>query len=287
MALNSTNTPELTAEQVSTILTQPLERESVFLNAGPQVFDTAGPLRIPALPDTKADTLTFVGQGEKIPEADYDFNEAQLMPSTMKAVKVLTKFSNELARQAVVSLDAALQARMVADVAAKIDAQFLSATGDGVSTPKGLFAWAGTQSVTVKGALTLDAILDAQGLALASHVNPDGLTLFIRPEDFMAVRRQKDGDGRYLVQPDAQAGGLVVPLLGAKVMVSTAVPTGRAALVDMTKVAVARDVAPEVKLLDQTFGEYDQQAIRVVTRMDVAPLKPSAVVTFSGVGSAA
>lgn len=286
MALDSINTPELTAEQVSTILTQPLEQESRFLAAGPQIYDTAGPLRIPALPDSNAAALTFVGQGELIPEADYDFGEAQLMPSTMRAVKVLTRFSNELARQSVVSLDAALQARLVADVAAKIDAQFLGATGDGVTTPRGLFAWTGVQDVPVTGDLTLDAILDAQGLALAAHVNPDGLTLFVRPEDFMAIRSQKDNDGRYLVQPDAQAGGLVVPLLGASVQVSAHVPVGRAALVDMSKVAVARDVAPEVKVLDQTFGEYDQQAIRVVTRVDVAPLKPSAVVTFTGIGSA-
>ena len=287
MAQDTQNTNELTREEVATILTQPLEQESVFLSVAQHIYDTAGPLRIPALPDSKATALAFVGENEKIPEQDYDFGEVQLLPSTMKSVKVLTKFSNELARQSVVSIDSALQARLVADVAAKVDAQFLSASGDGITTPKGLFAWAGTQKVTVKGPLTVDGLLEAQGLALAAHVNPDALTLFIRPEDYMAIRGQKDGDGRYLLQPDARSGGLVVPVLGASVKVTDHVPSGRAALVDMSKVAVARDVAPSVKLLDQTFGDYDQQAIRVVTRMDAAPLKPSAVVTFTGVGSAA
>lgn len=287
MAQDTQNTSELTQEEVARILTAPLEQESVFLSVAQNIYDTAGPLRIPSLPDSKATALAFVGENEKIPEQDYDFGEVQLMPSTMKSVKVLTKFSNELARQSVVALDAALQARLVADVAAKVDAQFLSASGDGTTTPKGLFAWTGTQKVTVKGALTVDGLLQAQGLALAAHVNPDALTLFIRPEDYMAIRGQKDGDGRYLLQPDAQAGGLVIPVLGASVKVTDHVPSGRAALVDMSKVAVARDAAPAVKLLDQTFGDYDQQAIRVVTRMDAAPLKPSAVVTFSGLGSAA
>ena len=32
-----------------------------------------------------------------------------LLPSTMKTVKTITRFSNELARQSVVALDAALQ----------------------------------------------------------------------------------------------------------------------------------------------------------------------------------
>ena len=36
----------------------------------------------------------------------------------------------------------------------------------------------------------------------------------------------------------------------------------------MSKVAVARDTAPSVKILDQTFGNYDHQAIRVVARYE-------------------
>ena len=38
---------ELLAEQVSSLLVEPLEAESVVLAAGPRIFDTASPLRIP------------------------------------------------------------------------------------------------------------------------------------------------------------------------------------------------------------------------------------------------
>lgn len=288
MPVSTSNASELTAEQVQTLLVQPLEAQSQFLAAGPTIFDTNGsPVRVPKFPGSVADSLTFIGENEQIPEADPDFDEVQLLPSTMKSVKVLTRFSNELARQSVVALDKVLQDRLVADVAAKIDAQFLSAAGDGISTPKGLFAWEGVQELASTGALNVDSILEAQGLALGASVNTEGLTLFIRPEDYMALRGQKDGDGRYLVQPDAQAGGLVVPILGAKVAVSKHVPSGNAALVDMTQVAVARDVAPAVTLLDQTFGDFDQQAIRVVTRMDLGALNPEAVVKITGITAAA
>src|SRR5699024_5594491 len=75
-------------------------------------------------------------------------------------------------RQSFVSLDAALQARLVADVAAKVDAQLYSDAGDGVTTPRGMFAWEGTQDVAVGGALALDAILDGQAMALAANVDP-------------------------------------------------------------------------------------------------------------------
>lgn len=60
-----------------------------------------------------------------------------LLPSTMKSIKVLTRFSNELARQSVVALDAALEARLVRDVAATLDTQLFSDSGDGIATPKG------------------------------------------------------------------------------------------------------------------------------------------------------
>ena len=283
MAQTTINTTELTQEQVSSFLVAPLEEQSQFLAAGPKIFDTSNALRIPKLPTTQAEQLQFVGELEQIPEVDADFDEMHLLPSTMKSVKVLTRFSNELARQSIVALDSVLQQRLVADVAAKIDAQLLSDTGDGITTPRGLFAYQGTQDLPVDGALTLDAILEAQGLALGANVNPDGLTLFIRPEDYMGLRALKDGDNRYMVQPDATAGGLVVPLLGAKVAVSSRIPAGRAALVDMSQIAVARDVAPSVKILDQTFGDTDAQAIRVVTRMDADAMNPEAVITFSGV----
>jgi HK97 family phage major capsid protein len=57
----------------------------------------------------------------------------------------------------------------------------------------------------------------------------------------------------------------------------------RAALVDFSQIAVARDLAPSVKILDQTYGDYDQQAIRVVARYDAAPLNAQAVVALSGI----
>ena len=49
----------------------------------------------------------------------------------------------------------------------------------------------------------------------------------------------------------------------------------------MSKVVVARDVDAEVKILDQTFGDYDSVGIRVVTRYDVGPLQAKAVTVLT------
>ena len=288
MALASdTNATELTAEQVATVLVEPLAQKSVFLSAGPKIIDTAGPLRLPlgAAPTTPE----WYGQNEQIVDEDPTFDELSLLPSTMKSVKVLTRFSNELARQSVIALDAALRARLVTDVANVIDAQLLSASGDGITKPKGLFAYAGTQSVAVGGALSLDALIYAEGLALGAGVNPDGLAWVMRPREFTQLRLAKDTTDRYQLQPDPSRAGSFT-LLGHRVILSNrvpdttgATPTARAGLVDFSQIAVARDVAPSVKILDQTFGDFDQQAIRVVARYDAGPLDPKGIVALNGI----
>lgn len=284
MALNTTDAPELTREQVAAILTKPLEAASVFLAAGPRIFDTTGPLRVPGLPGpTDMSEVGWTGESELIPEVDAEFSEVQLLPSTMESVKVITRYSNELARQSVVSLEQTLRDRLVADVAAKLDAQFMGAAGDGVTAPAGLFAWDGVTDEDVAGALDPDVILEAQGVALARNLNPSSMTLFIRPEDYVSVRGLKDGDGRYLIAPDVSGTGLVVPILGARAVVTARVPEGRAALVDMSRVAVARDLAPTVKILTERYADYDQQAIRVVTRYDAGPINAAAVVALTGI----
>ena len=284
MALDTQVASELTQDQVSTILTQPLEQRSVFLAAGPTIFDTNGsPVRVPAAPGSEADALQWVGENELIPEVDPELGEMSLLPSTMKSVKTITRYSNELARQSIVSLDKVLQDRLVADVAGKLDAQFLSAEGDGITTPRGLFAYTGVQDVPVTGDFNVDTLLAAQGVALESNVDLNRLALFVRPGDLMALRGLKDADGRYLLQWDAtEAGGYRV--LGMNALVSAHVPEGRAAIADMSQIAVARDLAPTVKILTERYADYDQQAIRVVARYDAGPLNPAGIVTMSGIG---
>lgn len=289
MAVSTTTANELTAEQVQRILVQPLEDKSLFLASGPRIFDTNGSqVRIPKMggPTEPA----WHGENEKITEVDPDFDEITLLPSTMKSVKVLTRFSNELARQSVVSLDAALKDRLVTDVAATIDSQLFSATGDGITTPKGILAWDGVQTLDAAGAdIGLDTLVDAWGMALAANVDTARLRWFMRPEAFTALRKIKQGTGsnQYVLTPDATQDG-VFRLFGSPVVITSRLPKDddsqqTVVLADMTQVAVARDQAPTVKVLDQTFGDYDQQAIRVTARYDAAPLNPEAVIRIENV----
>lgn len=277
MAVSTSTAPELTAEQVQKILVKPLEETSIFLASGPRVFDTNGSMvRIPKMggPITPA----WHGENELITEQDPTFDEVSLLPDTMKSIKVITRFSNEMARQSIVALDSALQDRLVTDVATTLDTAFFGSTGDGITTPQGMLAWAGTQSVdATSAALDLDMLLDAWGLALAANVNMASLQWFMRPTDFTALRKVKDTSGQYLLQADPTADG-VFRLWGSKVNITTRIEAGHAALADMSQVAVARDLAPTVKVLTERYADYDQQALRVVARYDAKPLNAEAVV---------
>lgn len=112
----------------------------------------------------------------------------------------------------------------------------------------------------------------------------------MRSEVFVNLRKLKDSSGKYLVEPDVTAG-IGYRLLGLPVTVTNRIPFTLGAGGDQTAVvlwdpaqyAVARDLAPSVKLLDQTYADYDQQAIRVVAHYDAAPLNPEAVVVLRGV----
>lgn len=282
MALATANTTELTAEQVQKVLVKPLEQSSLFLSSGVQIIDTAGPVRIPKGPNSGA-TPQWHGQNEQISESDPSFDELTLLPTTMKSVKTLTRFSNELARQTFIALDTALRGRLVADVTAVLDAQFFSnSNGESGTKPKGLFNYAG-QTLPVGGALSVDDMIDADALALGANVNPESLVWVLHPTEYTNLRKIDEGSSdRKLFQPDpTRAGGTT--FLGHRSIVTSRVPAGTVGLVDFSQIVVARDVAPSVKILDQTFGDFDQQAIRVVARYDAAPVNEDAVIKLTGV----
>ncbi|KAB1662824.1 phage major capsid protein [Pseudoclavibacter sp. CFCC 13611] len=293
MAGSTTLHPELTAEQVQKILVEPLEAASVFLASGPRVFDTAGgnQIRIPKLTGTT--DPSWHGENEQIDEVDVDFGELILLPSTIKSLKTLTRYSNELARQSLLSLDSILKDRLVKDVAAKLDHQLFAGTGDVVgghrTTPIGLLNYEDVQEIDSVGAIGFDVLLDAWGKLLAANVNTAAAKWFVRPETFVALRKIKDKQDRYQLQPDPTQDG-VFRLFGTPVVVTDRIPkttgenpTTQAVLADFSQIAVARDQEPAVKILDQTFGDYDQQAIRVTARYDAAPLNPEAIVRLDGI----
>ncbi|MCH9729537.1 MAG: phage major capsid protein [Actinomycetia bacterium] len=274
----------LIQSQVVSLLVQPLEQASTFLAAGPVVLDSSSPVRVPRV--VNGVTAGFVAEGAQIIEGDTTFDEVTLLPSTLKGLKVLVKLSNELIRTSVIGLEAVLRTRLVADVANALDAALWDGTGSS-NTVKGILRATGIATGTLD--LTdADSLIDGIATAQGNKVNPTHWVM--TSTSFATLRKLKianpgetsDQDFRqYLFDPTGIQGGTSFHLFGLPVIITDNIPAvstkNRVALVDFSKVVVARDVNAEVKVLDQTWGDYDSIGIRVVSRWDTALLQSKAV----------
>lgn len=267
----------LIQSQVASLLVQPLEQASTFLAAGPVVLDSSSPVRVPRI--ANGVTAGFIAEGAQISDGDVAFDEVTLLPSTLKGLKVLVKLSNELIRTSVVGLESVLQTRLVTDVASALDAALWDGTGSS-NAIKGILRASGIAT----GTLDLtdpDSLIDGLAAAQGNKVTPTHWVM--TSGSFAALRKLKVGetDARYLFDPATIQNGTELRLLGLPVILTDNIPAvstkNRVALVDFSKVVVARDVNAEVKVLDQTFGDSDSIGIRVVSRWDTALLQAKAV----------
>jgi HK97 family phage major capsid protein len=284
MAISTTsdNTTLLQSE-VASLLVQPLEQQSTFLSAGPQIIDSASPVRVPRI--ASGVTANFVAEGGQIVDADPSvaFDEVTLLPSSLKSLKVLVRVSNEMIRQSVIGLEAVLRQRLVTDVSKALDQALWNGDGDS-DTITGILQ-AEDIELGYLDLADIDSLIDGIATAQANHVTPTHWAM--TPEVFTAFRKIKVGtsDARYVFDPSTVQNGTAFQILGLPVIITEHVPENCAALVDFSKVVVARDVDAQVKILDQTWGDYDSVGIRVVTRYDVALLQPAAVTLLSADGS--
>lgn len=281
--VTSGNTTLLQSE-VAQLLVQPLEQASSFLAAGPVIIDSSNPVRIPRI--ASGVTAGFVAEGSQITDGDVSFDEVTLLPSTLKSLKVLVRVTNELRRQSVVALDTVLQQRLITDVANALDAALWDGAGTS-NTIKGILR----ASSIATGTLDLtdaDSLIDGMATALGNKVSPthwvmtSGTFATLRKLKIANPGETSDQDFRqYLFDPSTIQNGTTFQLFGLPVIITDNIPAvstkNRVALVDMSKVVVVRDVDAEVKILDQTWGDYDAIGLRVVTRYDTALLQPEAV----------
>lgn len=277
MVNNTASAKQLIEDQVKGILVEPLEAASVVLNAGPTVFNSSEPLRLKTLEEGFEPGL--VGEGELIPDGgEASFGEIKLMPTERKSIKTIIRVSNELIRQSTIGVSATLQARLVKDVAAKLDNELLAGTGlDETDQPNdgilGLINQPDLDS-TPMDLTDTDWALDALAKLAAKEITPNRFIL--NGTDFFELRKLKDADGRYIVN-GGPAEGAPYKLFEIPVTITNKLARGQGILANMNDVAVVRDIDPQVTILTERYAEYDQIGIRVATRYDLGLLRKDSV----------
>ncbi len=276
-ALNST----LTAAETERLLVLPLEQESTYLRVGFPVFTSNGePIKVPSL--TSMGTPTYVTEGSAIPEVSASTSEIELLPSSVKSVKTISKVSSELIRQSVVAIESAFSMKMTADVARILDAALWNGDGTG-GAPTGICNFSGITSVgTAAGTVSVDDLYDMQEAAMDAYVMPTEMTWALSPANFTRIRKLSDSTDVKFLTPSLAAGAPAT-LLGSPYVVTSHMPDDQILLFDRNQVAVGMDTRASITILDQTYASTDEVGIRIVARYDTQPMNAEAVVSLSGI----
>lgn len=282
MANSTISNATLTQDQVERILIQPLTQVSTYLRVGFPVFSSNGePIKVPTL--STMGTPGYVTEGSAIPEVSASTSEVELLPSTVKAVKIITRVSSELMRQSVVNVEAAFTTKMTADVARILDAAMWDGSGTG-GAPLGIarFANVTNAGTPTGGTVTVNSLYDVQKAAYDAYVDPSNMVWAFSPTDFTRVRKLADGQQQKFLEP-ALAAGAPATLLGSRYVVTSHMPAGTILYFDPSQVAVGLDTRASIAILDQTYADYDEVGIRVTARYDTKALNPTAIVKLSGI----
>ena len=277
MAASISANSTLTQDAVQRILINPLTQKSSYLSLGFPTFSSNGePIKVPTL--TSLGTPGYVAEGSAIPDVTATTSEVEFLPSSVLAIKVLARMSNELVRAAVVNVEQAFSTKLVSDVTRVLDAAMWDGAGTG-GAPLGMARFAGNvNSGTVAGtALASGNLIDMQEDALDNYLDFNALAWAVSPSNWTRIRKMTDNYGARILQPSL-AEGAPGTLLGNPYVVSSHVPAGSILLFDRTQVGVGFDQRASITILDQTFADYDQVAVRVTARYDTAALNPGAVI---------
>ena len=196
------------------------EVQKIMTTVGPmtdgnvvRVLNTTGgnDLQVPVQATRPA--ATAIAEGTEITALDPTFSTV-----TMKAQKVavLTKVSRELLADEGVDIEAFLAEDL--GIALGVKANSLLTVGTGTVQPNGIVTAAGsgvTGGTAVSGAFTADNLIDLAHSVDGAYVR-NGAGWMMNRSTIGAVRKLKDGSGRYLFEPAATVGAPDV-LLGAPI----------------------------------------------------------------------
>ncbi len=269
-----------------------LRQASVFLAAGPRVFDLAdgagGELRVPRMGTSIA--AAMVAEGGTQTPADFALEQVVLRAHTGAALargsRELFDDSNPAARE-VIALDLERQLRDL------LDAQCLAGTGTAPNC-RGLRHFTGVNATELGSgdgaALGLDDVRQAIYRLEAKGATPSAI--FLSARTWSALTQVKDGQQRYLLQPDP-SGAAQRSIFGVRAFVSGRIATNETvgnsttcawlAVVDMSRVAVLLRQAVEVQLLQELYAANRQIGVAATIRFDVQPLDPAAIELVTGI----
>lgn len=266
-----------------------LRPQTVVLSSGVTVLELASDeLRVPTAGGSVV--AGMFNENSPIALSDPTFEAVVLRPRKAAA---LTLASNELLADSTPSVRDVLARDHEAAVAALLDRQMLE--GDGVAPNlRGVRNFSGITVTTLGtgdgGAVNLDD-LSAAVERLESD-NAQARAIWMHPRSWATLRRAKDADGRYQLQPDP-TGEARRQLFGVPVHLSSQISVTETvgastdcswiAVADTSRVIVGRRDQIRLEMSRDFAFDADQTAIRTVSRWDIGLADAAAVELIAGV----
>lgn len=268
-----------------------LRAASVVLSAGPRIIPTdSTSLSVPKI--TASVTVSATSENAQISPSDPTFAAITLTPRKLAA---LCYASNEAMADSDPSLRTVVADDLVRQLATVLDAQFLEGDGSapdmrGIRNMSGVTAG---PSLGANGATpTLATFADMVESLETANGNLDRAVWFMHPRTWAVLRTIVDGDSRYQLQPDPTVGArrslfgrpvFVTTNIGIAETVGTSTDCSWTALADLDQIVVAQRQQVEL-VYDSSFRfDYDQTAVRVTARFDIAPIHAAGIVLTTGV----
>lgn len=221
--------------------------------------------RVVHIPRIKtAPAAQFVAELAQIPSDAGDADQLVLTPR--KAADVVT-LSRESVEDASVDELNAVATAMTRGIGRTLDVAFFSAAAATAVTPAGLRSYVLPGGA---GGVTIDRILDGVGAIEAVGGTPD--VAWLAPADVTALRKAKDSQNRYLLEPDEQLQeGGATRIAGVSLIPSAGLTAGTAIIADsrFVTVAIRRDI--EVQASTDAAFTQDGIVLRITARIDWAP----------------
>ncbi len=243
-----------------------VERSPILSVARVLTTDDGASLEVPI--STAFSAAAATAELAAIGESDPTF--AKISFGAFKYARLL-QVSNELLADSAFDMSSFVAEDGAEAIASAIDPLFMTGTGTGQPTGVATAAGTGT-TATATTAVTVDELIDLQHSVTAPYRSSRSSVFIMNDASMAKVRKLKDSNGQYLVEPNLQAGDAMM-LLGHRVLVDPNMPamaTGNKAVLfgDMSKFWIR--LAGGIRFEVSPHFAFDQDVVtyRVVVRVD-------------------
>jgi len=219
-------------------------------------------------------TVGMFAENAEITSSDITFAGVTL---NAKKLAGLVRGSNEYFADSTPPARQIVEQDLMKELAAVLDQQFLAGNGTDPNM-RGILNQVGPTSTAIAGPITLDVIAAALDRLEADGATPSAI--FVSPKHWGDIRRLKDSDLRYQLNPDPTAEARR-RLFGVNVYSTPHLSTS-AIVADMSQEVIG--VRDRVSLYydSSRYMELDQVAVRLTSRWDIGLLDPKGVEILTG-----